>query len=159
MCASDLDGEIPSNDGAMALSDAWIRERGRDLRDADVRPARHRDVAVAPGLGRDPFDRVVAVVDVRFAQVDEVPLALGGVPPADVLDHVRVTGDRRRERRTVRVHRELRRLVVRRPRHDRRHLAADVGPDDVRTQRRPVPRLHLDVAIDADRRITHGSRG
>ena len=43
-------------------------------------------------LRRDPLDRVVAVLDVRGLEVDEVPLAFGGVPAADVLDDERVPG-------------------------------------------------------------------
>lgn len=57
--------------------------------DSQGRAAGHADLAVAPGLGGRPLDRVVAVLDVVLERLVE---ALGAPLPAHVLHHVDVAG-------------------------------------------------------------------
>ena len=51
-----------------------LRRRRRELSHGEVADAEHADIAVAPGLGRDPFDEVVKILPL-------LPVEQGPAPP------------------------------------------------------------------------------
>ena len=127
-------------------------ERRPDLRDAGVRAADHSGAAVAPRPGRDPLDRVVAVLaGVRRRAVEVLLRPLRTVPVAQVLQHDRVAV-RHEEVGDLRV--AALRLVVWRQAHDRREAAVDEvalagRAVDVGREQDAVP--HLDHHVLAHR--------
>ena len=71
------------DDGADAGKMRRMSDGGQHLRGADVGAATHADLAVGIGQRGRPLHRVVAVI--RFV-LEGVPLAVGGVAAADVLN-------------------------------------------------------------------------
>ncbi len=128
-------------------------ERRADLHLAGVRAADGADAAVAPRLGGDPLDDVVAVVaGVRRRRMEVRARALGAIAVAHVDEHDGVAA-RDEEVGDLRV--TLRRLVVRRVEHDRREAAlgeafAASRTIDVERQPNAVPHGDHDVLRNDD---------
>ena len=121
-----------------------------------VRAADGADVAVAPRLGGDPLDRVVAVAILAPAVVVERDeAALRGEAAADVLDHDGVALGREEGRRA---HLALGGVVlaVGRPLEERRERPLALGQVDVGAEDRPVAHRLGHVAADGELRVRAG---
>ena len=113
------------------------RPEGRDLEGVEPAPgaADHADLAGAPGLGRDPRDQGLAVVELlRRVLVVHQPVGVAGAAHVDAEARVPVAGE-------VAVHRVVAgagrvALAVRQVRQDRRHRAV------LRPFREPQARRH-----------------
>ncbi len=110
----------------------------RPLREAVVAVAPHADIAVRPGLLRDPLDRVVAVGNL----VDERDrLALGAEAPAHVLRHEGVAA--RQEMRGQRRHPAVAAVLVVRQAHEHcRERARALGQVHVGREPHAVAHRH-----------------
>ena len=100
--------------------------RGQPLHGAAVRPAHHADLAVRPGLFRDPLDRVVAVLALIHARLE---MAFRIEAPACILKHHRIPP---RAEELGSLHHAGRDVVIGRARQDdrvgfRRRRQVDVG--------------------------------
>ena len=114
--------------------------RGEHLRRADVRAAEHAHPPVCMWQGRRPLDRVVPVV--RLVP-EGVPLALGGVATADILNDDDVSpGGCFQPESVISV------LVVRRALQEHGKAAVRSGPVDVSPQRHAVAHLHGHVGLE-----------
>ena len=136
--------------GIAQRSRGRLLSRGQHRRRSDVRGAVNRRVAVAPGLGRYPFDCVVAV---RALLVERLEVAFGRVSAAAIADHDRVAALGQFERAGH--HRNQPSaglfLVVGSSRHDARHgLARLIGilrSVQVGAQDDAVPHRDFDVLL------------
>ncbi len=130
---------------------------------AEARDADHADIAVAPGLRRDPFDQVVAVEDARAAafRLADAARHADDVHVAARNEEARVAGLHRAgpQRRPGRLRRDrvrhlgaLEILVVDRERQECWKLFTRVGPVDVDRELDAVAHRHRDVLL-ADHRV------
>ena len=117
---------------------------GEPRRLADVGTAGHADVAVAPVLGRDPLDRVVAVV--VLVEVRE-ELAVGVEAAAHVLHGDDVAA--LRELLVEVLAGALSDLVVGRAHEHDRQGALDIGADEVERELHSVAHGHAQVVLHA----------
>ena len=130
-----------------------------DLRDPRVRRADGADAPVRPRLGRDPLDRVVAVLALLTRDgVEVVAGAVASVPIAQVLEAHRVPV---RDEEVGDLGVALVRAVVGRAAEDRRKaslgpVALARGPVDVRRELDPVARPHAHVLRQHDP-VAHAS--
>ncbi len=139
------------DDGADARQVRGMRDGGQHLGGAHVGPAEHADLAVRVGQGRCPLHRVVPVVRLVL---ERVPLALGRVPPAHVLDDDDVAARRGHHAESVAAV-----LVVRRALEKDGERAVGPGAVDVGLQRHAVPHLDRHARLERHRELVVGPAG
>jgi hypothetical protein len=128
-----------------------MRDGREHLRRADVRAAEHPDLAIRVRQRARPLHRVVPVVGLVL---ERVPLALGRVAPAHVLDddHVAARGGAKSEL-AVAV------LVVGRPLQQHRVLPVVFRAVDVGVERDAVTHLDRHVGLERDAVVVGGPNG
>ena len=101
----------------MAFKCGLFEQRRLPLHDPQIRAAEHTDLAVGPGLARDPVQRVVAIL---WLLAERIEYAFGFVAAAHVLDDHGVAVV---DERTV-IGRQVIALAIRRAHQDRRETRA-----------------------------------
>ena len=121
-------------------------DRRLPLRQPDVRAAEHADIAVAPRLRDEPFQRVVAVLPL----IDEgIEPTLGLEPPAHILHDDRVAAPRRPQGEADIGADVL--LIVRRPLQERRIRPRPGRAVDIREEYDAVAHRRWYIAIHTER--------
>src|SRR5438045_1443923 len=117
-----------------------VEQRNFPLRDAEIRSADHADLAVGPGLGGKPVERVVAI---RPFLRKRTEAAFGSIAAAHVLQHEGIA----MIDEWLIAERQVRALPVRGANQDSRHAAFDVRPKYVGRESNAV--THGDACVEA----------
>jgi hypothetical protein len=122
-----------------------MSDGGEHLRSADVRPAKHADLAVRIRLSGNPLDGVVAVLG--FVE-EGVPVTVGSIPAANVLneDDVAVGGSALREVDVVAPDSPAIGSALK----EDREFTVGIRAIDVATENDAISHFDFDIALDSD---------
>jgi len=130
------------HDGADTGEMRRMRDRGKHLRCANVRPAPHTDLAVGIRKGRRPFHGIITVLGFVL---EHVPLPFGGVAAAHILDDHDVASYS-----TLQSEADAAVLVIRGTLQKYRKPAIRLRAEDIGVQGDAVPCFHRNIAFEGD---------